>query len=114
MNLYTRLTSPTLDYRVNETKWVVMRYPNYAMSQLAGTSVESFEDFYFNVCTLDYEKMSRAMDPLKDLMDRTDKVRIEGPGTDLTFSIKGIPAVKCDGHMNIPDGEVYTAPVKEV
>ena len=112
-NLYYKLTSPTVDYRVNETKWVVMRYPNYAMAQLANSSLEKFEDFYFNVCTLDYEKMSKAMDPLKDLMDRTDKVRIEGPGTDLTFSIKGIGAVKCDGHMNIPDGEVYTAPVRE-
>ena len=53
------------------------------------------------------------MDPLVDLMQRTDKVRLVGPDTDLTFSIKGIPAVKCDGRCNIPDGEVYTAPVKE-
>ena len=113
MNLYSKLTRPTLDYRVNETKWVVLRYPNYSMAQLANSSLEKFEDFYFDVCTLDYGKMSKAMDPLKELMDRTDKVHIEGPGTDLTFSIKGIGAVKCDGHMNIPDGEVYTAPVRE-
>ena len=113
LNLYNRLTQPTLDYRVNETKWVVLRYPNYSMAQLAGSSLEKFEDFYFDVCTLDYKKMSKAMDPLVDLMNRTDKVHIEGPGTDLTFSIKGIGAVKCDGRMNIPDGEVYTAPVRE-
>jgi len=113
LNLYNRLTQPTLDYRVNETKWVVLRYPNNSMAQLAGSSLEKFEDFYFDVCTLDYKKMSRAMDPLVDLMNRTDKVRIEGPGTDLTFSIRGIGAVKCDGRMNIPDGEVYTAPVRE-
>ena len=113
LNLYSRLTQPTLDYRVNETKWVVLRYPNYSMAQLAGSSLEKFEDFYFDVCTLDYKKMSKAMDPLVDLMNRTDKVRIEGPGTDLTFSIKGIGAVKCDGLRNIPDGEVYTAPVRE-
>lgn len=113
LNLYNRLTQPTLDYRVNETKWVVLRYPNYSMAQLAGSSLEKFEDFYFDVCTMDYKKMSKAMDPLVDLMNRTDKVRIEGPGTDLTFSIKGIGAVKCDGRMNIPDGEVYTAPVRE-
>ena len=113
LNLYNRLTQPTLDYRVNETKWVVLRYPNYAMAQLAGTSLEAFEDFYFDVCTLDYQKMSRAMDPLVDLMNRTDRVRIKGPGTDLSFSIKGIGAVKCDGLRNIPDGEVYTAPVRD-
>ena len=113
INLYSKLTRPTLDYRVNETKWVVLRYPNFAMAQLANSSLEKFEDFYFDVCTLDYGKMSKAMDPLVDLMNRTDKVHIEGPGTDLTFSIKNIGAVKCDGHMNIPDGEVYTAPVRE-
>lgn len=113
MNMYSLLTRPTVDYRVDETKWVVLRYPNHAMAQLANTSLEKFEDFYFDVCVLDYEKMSKAMDPLVDLMNRTDKVRLVGPGTDLTFSIKDIPAVKCDGHMNIPDGEVYTAPVRE-
>ncbi|MDD6190699.1 MAG: aminopeptidase [Firmicutes bacterium] len=113
LNLYSRLTRPTLDYRVNETKWVVLRYPNSSMAQLANTSLESFEDFYFDVCTLDYRKMSAAMDPLAELMNKTDKVQIKGPGTDLTFSIKGIGAVKCDGLRNIPDGEVYTAPVRD-
>lgn len=113
LNMYYRKTQPVLDYRVNETKWVVLRYPNESMAQLAGTSLESFEDFYFEVCTLDYAKMSRAMDSLVELMNRTDKVHIKGPGTDLTFSIKDIPAIKCAGEMNIPDGEVYTAPVRE-
>ena len=113
LNMYYKLTSPTLDYRVDKTKWVVLRYPNPSMAQLAGSSQEAFEDFYFNVCTLDYKKMSKAMDPLVEMMNRTDKVHIVGPGTDLTFSIKDIPAIKCDGLRNIPDGEVYTAPVKE-
>lgn len=113
LNMYYRLTSPTLDYRVNETKWVVLRYPNNSMAQLANTSLEAFEDFYFDVCTLDYSKMDRAMDALAALMERTDKVHIKGPGTDLTFSIKDIPAIKCAGECNIPDGEVYTAPVKD-
>lgn len=113
LNMYCRKTQPVLDYRVNETKWVVLRYPNESMAQLAGTSLESFEDFYFEVCTLDYAKMSKAMDSLVELMNRTDRVHIKGPGTDLTFSIKDIPAIKCAGEMNIPDGEVYTAPVRE-
>ena len=104
--------SPVLNERVNHTKWVVLRYPNNSMAQLANTSLDDFEDFYFNVCNLDYRKMSKAMDALVDLMNRTDKVRLTGPGTDLTFSIKDIPAIKCDGKMNIPDGEVYTAPVR--
>ena len=113
LNMYYKLTSPTLDYRVNKTKWVVLRYPNPSMAQLANKSQEAFEAFYFDVCTLDYKKMSKAMDPLVDLMNRTDRVHIKGPGTDLRFSIKDIPAIKCDGLRNIPDGEVYTAPVRE-
>ncbi|MCX7835578.1 MAG: aminopeptidase [bacterium] len=102
-----------MEERVKRTKWVVLRYPNNAMAQLAETSQESFEDFYFEVCCADYEKMSKAMDQLKSLMEATDRVRIVGPGTDLEFSIQGIGVVKCDGHRNIPDGEVYTAPVKD-
>ena len=99
--------------RVPDTRWVVLRYPTPSMSQLAQTSTEAFEDHYFDVCTLDYSKMSRAMDALVKRMERTDKVHIVGPGTDLSFSIKGLPAIKCDGKCNIPDGEVYTAPVRD-
>lgn len=98
--------------RVPKTKWVVLRYPTPSMAQMANMSTEAFEDYYFNVCNLDYSKMDKAMDALKALMERTDKVRITGRDTDLTFSIKGMPAIKCAGHMNIPDGEIYTAPVK--
>lgn len=101
------------DIRVPKTKWVVLRYPNSSMAQLAKMSTEAFEDFYFDVCNLDYGKMDAAMDALADLMNKTDKVRLTGPGTDLRFSIKDIPAIKCSGQMNIPDGEVYTAPVRD-
>lgn len=99
-------------HRIPDTKWVVLRYPNPSMAQLADMSTEQFEDFYFNVCNLDYAKMDKAMDALKTRMENADNVHIKGVNTDLTFSIKGIPVVKCSGHMNLPDGEIYTAPVK--
>lgn len=99
--------------RVKGTRWVVLRYPNGSMAQLANMSTESFEDFYYQVCTLDYAKMRGAMEVLKNLMEKTDKVHLLGSGTDLSFSIKGIPAVPCAGELNIPDGEVYTAPVRD-
>ncbi len=102
-----------LEERVKRTRWVVLRYPNNAMAQLAETSQEKFEDFYFDVCCADYAKMSKAQDDLFALMDATNNVHIKSPGTDLKFSLKGIPCVKCDGHRNIPDGEVYTAPVRD-
>ncbi len=101
------------EIRVPKTKWVVLRYPTTSMAQLANTSTEAFENFYFNVCNLDYSKMDKAMDSLVTLLDRTDKVQIKGPGTDLTFSVKDVPSVKCAGLRNIPDGEVYTAPVRD-
>ncbi len=115
MDLYQRnVVKPVhLDYRVNHTRWVVLRYPNAAMAQLAGMSTEQFEDFYFRACTLDYARMSAAMEPLKQRMERTDRVRIVGPSTDLRFSIRGIPAVKCEGRRNLPDGECFTAPVRD-
>jgi aminopeptidase len=101
------------DQRVKRTKWVVLRWPTPSMAQLAGMSTEAFEDFYFDVCTLDYRKLQPGMKALKGLMEQTDRVQIKGLGTDLNFSIKGIPAVICGGDRNIPDGEVFTAPVKD-
>jgi aminopeptidase len=101
------------EVRIKKTRWCVLRWPSASMAQMAEMSTEAFEDFFFNVCTLDYAKMARAMQPLKQLMERTDRVRLKGPrDTDLTFSIKGIPAIPCDGKVNIPDGECFTAPVK--
>ncbi|RMF90386.1 MAG: aminopeptidase, partial [Nitrospinota bacterium] len=102
-----------LQQRVPHTKWVVLRWPTPSMAQQAEMSTEGFEQFYFDVCTLDYGKMAAAMEPLKDWMERTDRVHIVGPGTDLHFSIKGLPAIPCSGEHNIPDGECFTAPVRE-
>jgi aminopeptidase len=112
MQLIAKKMRPVQDQRVKKTKWVVLRWPTPSMAQLAGMSTEAFEDFYFEVCTLDYRKLQPGMKALKALMERTDRVEIKGPGTDLRFSIKGIPAVICGGDRNIPDGEVFTAPVK--
>ena len=100
------------EIRVKKTKWCVMRYPNFAFAAMSKMPLEEFEDFYFDACLVDYAKMGKAMKPLKKLMDKTKKVKIIAPNTELEFSIEGLKAVICDGKMNIPDGEVYTAPVK--
>jgi aminopeptidase len=102
------------EVRVPKTKWVVLRWPHASMAQAAGMSTEAFEDFYFRVCAgVDYAKMARAAKPLVDLMDRTDRVRITGPGTDLRFSKKNIPTKACTGDRNIPDGECFSCPVRD-
>jgi len=101
------------EIRVPKTRWVVLRWPSASMAQQAGKSTAQFEDFYFDVCTMDYERMSKAMQPLAKRMREADQVKIVGPGTELNFSIKGIDAIPCDGKLNIPDGEVFTAPVRD-
>lgn len=113
MKLLMKLMRPVQDHRVKKTKWCVLRWPSPAMAQQAGMSTEQFEDFYFRVCTLDYSKMQPGMAALKALFESTDKVQIRGPGTDLHFSMKGIGAVTCGGYRNIPDGEVFSCPVRD-
>lgn len=113
MALFSRVTRPVLDWRVNKTRWCVLRWPTPSLAQSAGMSTEAFENLYFDVCTMDYRRMARAMIPLWKRMQRADRVHIKGPGTDLTFSIKGIGAKMCDGKLNIPDGEVFSCPVKD-
>lgn len=114
MEMYNKYytTQVHFEERVKNTKWCILRYPNESMAQMSKMNKDEFEDYFFNVCNLDYRKMSIAMDNLKELMDKTDKVHITGNETDLIFSIKGIPAEKYTGTFNIPDGEVATAPVK--
>ncbi|MGP8021018.1 MAG: aminopeptidase [Limisphaerales bacterium] len=112
MALYSRITRPVLDWRINKTRWCVLRWPTPSMAQAAGMSTEALEDLYFDVCTMDYAKMARAMVPLERRMKRADQVHLKAPGTDLKFSIKGIGAKMCKGDKNIPDGEVFSCPVK--
>ena len=102
-----------MEVRVPKTRWVVMRWPSPTFAQSAKLSTPAFEEFFFRACMMDYSEMSKAMDPLVELINKTDKVKITGPGTDLTFSIKDLPAIKCAGKLNIPDGEVFSAPVKD-
>lgn len=101
------------EVRVPKTKWVVLRYPTDSMAQAAEMSTPAFENFYFDVCTTDYAKMARDQEPLVRRMLAAEQVKIVGPGTELEFSIKGIDVRPCHGQRNIPDGEVFTAPIRD-
>ncbi len=113
MSMYSRVIRPVLNYRVNKTRWCVLRWPTPSMAQAAGMSTEAFENLYFDVCTMNYAKMAKAMVPLEKRMQRADRVHLKAPGTDLKFSIKNIGAKMCKGDRNIPDGEVFSCPVKD-
>ena len=113
VKMVSEVMKPVLDWRVNHTKWVVLRWPTPSMAQQAMMSTEAFEDFFFNVCTLDHSRMEEGSNQLAALMRETDRVEIKGNGTDLSFSIKGINAIACVGTHNIPDGEVFSCPVRD-
>jgi aminopeptidase len=115
MNLYnTHFLKPVhFECRIKNTKWCVLRLPNASMAQQAGMSTEAFENFYFDVCNLDYPRLAKALRPLVERMNAAREVEIQAPDTHLRFSIEGIPVVPCSGEMNIPDGEVFTAPVRD-
>lgn len=100
------------DIRINKKKWVLLNYPSVLDSFKAKMTTPDYRDFAFEVMNVDYAEMSRKIAPLKKLMEKTDKVRLTGKNTDITFSIKGMPIISCTGEKNIPDGEIYTAPIK--
>ncbi|HBA73021.1 MAG: aminopeptidase [Geobacteraceae bacterium GWC2_55_20] len=112
MVAYQKLTRPLVDQRVKHTRWVVTRYPTHAAAQEARMSLDEYEDYLFSACCIDWNAESRKQDKLKKLMDAAKQVRIVAPDTDLRFSIEGLPGIKCDGRLNMPDGEVFSAPVR--
>ncbi|HEY6839073.1 MAG TPA: aminopeptidase, partial [Geobacteraceae bacterium] len=113
MIAYARLVRPISDWRVKHTRWVITRYPTHGAAQEAKLSLEEYEDYVFSACCIDWQAESRKQERLKRLMDKAEQVRIKSTDTDLAFSIKGMPGIKCDGRYNIPDGEVFTAPVRD-
>ena len=100
------------DTRINERRWVLLNYPSLIDAYKAKMKYDDFYNYSLDVMNVDYKAMNKNIEPLKKLMEKTDKVRILGPNTDITFSIKGMNAVPCCGEANIPDGELYTAPIK--
>lgn len=110
---YSKVIRPIIDRRVKNTRWVITRYPTHGAAQEAKMSLEEYENYLFAACCIDWAAESRKQDKLKRLMDKADVVRIKASDTDLSFSIKGLDGIKCDGRFNIPDGEVFTAPVRD-
>jgi aminopeptidase len=113
MNYYRSIRRPLRDKIIDERRWVYLYWPTMADAQKAGMCYDDFFEFFLTAALVDYEQMGRDMAPLVELMEKTDMVHILGPGTDLTFSIKDIPVISCNGKLNIPDGEAYTAPVRD-
>jgi aminopeptidase len=110
---WSKVIRPIIDERVKHTRWVITRYPTQGAAQEAKMSLDEYEDYLFSACCIDWAAESKKQEKLKRLMDKACMVRITADDTDLSFSIKGMPGIKCDGRYNIPDGEVFTAPVRD-
>ncbi len=105
--------SHSIDVRANEKKWVILKYPSMLDAYKNQMSYKEYYQYAMEAMTIDYKKLYENIKPLKKLMEQTNNVRIVSPNTDISFSVKGMTAIPCVGEKNIPDGEIYTAPVKE-
>lgn len=97
--------------RVNNTNWVVLRYPSPAFAMNAKMPTETFKKFYYKACLLDYRQLAEAMKPLQARLEETDMIQLKGEGTDIEFSVKDQTWIPCFGKRNIPDGELFSSPI---
>src|SRR5829696_1048735 len=111
--LHRRALGAISALRNEQTRWVLVRVPNESFAQAAGMGLDAAMEFFFNATLCDWEEESRRYRRIRDLFQAASRVRIVGRDTDLSFSTAGRTYVVGDGHINIPDGEIYTAPVDD-
>jgi aminopeptidase len=94
--------------------WATTRYPTTGLAQSAGMSKSELEELIFDAVTeTDWDEQKRKNQIIKEKFDEGSKVHIIGEKTDLTFDLAGRKGVNSHGKRNMPDGEVFYAPVKE-
>jgi len=103
----------TIRDKMLEKPWILTYVPTPAMAQDANMSTDDLEDFYFNACILDWSKQYASMKKLADSLTNAKKIEVVGDRTHLTLSAKGRIFIPCAGEFNMPDGEVFTAPVDD-
>lgn len=99
--------------RWEQTRWCLVRVPNDALAFQAGTDLETIEEMFFAACLLDWEQETQRWARWAAQLDEGRTVRLVGRETDLTFSTAGRRWMVGDGTLNMPDGEIATAPVTE-
>lgn len=114
-NLLTHFIKPVhYQYRNKNLNWAYFRFPTSGMARKAGMDDIAFEDYYYSAAFIDYAKLEHAMLPLEALLATTKNIRIKGPGkTDIQFQLSNYGVCKSICRNNVPDGEIFTAPVKD-
>ena len=103
-----------------ELRWTVAPFPTNASAQDAEMSLTEYEDFVYGACLPDmsdpvgyWQRFSARQQKICDWLKGKKSVHLKGPDTDLRLSITGRVFENCDGHFNMPDGEVFTGPVED-
>jgi aminopeptidase len=101
-------------------RWCYTQYPTQAYAQNANMSLAEYWDFLSDACFLNeadpvaaWQRQSAYQQQLISWLHERKHVHIIGRDTDLTLSIEGRPFLPCDGHINFPDGEIYSGPVED-
>jgi aminopeptidase len=99
--------------------WCYTQFPTNAYAQNANMSLEDYWEFVCNACMLNepdpvarWQTMAAQQQALVAWLSGRKEVHILGEDTDLTLSIEGRPFLTCDGHVNLPDGEIYCGPIE--
>jgi len=95
------------------TRWVLVRVPNESFAQQASSSLDEMMAFFFNATLRDWAAETERWQEINRVFQSAETVRITGYHTDITFSTKGRIYEVADGHKNMPDGEIFTAPVDD-
>lgn len=111
--LYRKALTPLREERLKNTRWCALLYPTIGLAQDANMSLDELTAFFFRACLRDWEKEKAKIKPLKKRLDSCKLVKITGEGTELTFTFSDRKSVVCAGEVNLPDGELFTAPDRE-
>lgn len=112
LTIRSKVTRKISDERLKK-KWVIFDYPVQDFAKEAQMTLAEYRKFVFNACMQDWKKLEGFMNKVKKAVDKGSRVRIKTPDTDLTFGIKGRLGAIGNGTHNMPDGEVWTAPVED-
>jgi aminopeptidase len=103
-----------------ELRWTYALFPTNAYAQDAEMGLAEYEDFVYSACLGDindpigyWQHFSARQQKIIEWLKGKKQIHITAPETDLNLSVEGRTFVNCDGHENVPDGEVFTGPVEE-
>ncbi len=104
---------PIMNQIIENVRWVLCDYPTAAFAQEAEMALDEYADFLFGATNIDWTSMEVDLTRIKSSLERGKEVRIVGPETDLTLSVEGRIWEPAAGSHNMPDGEIFTAPVED-